>query len=422
METNLGSGGDHCIQPMELMDRPEGLTSESEDSSESEFSETLGDGDSDDSSSSSSDGGGYTTDCTTDSDSCNTFLDGVEKDLLESFHRDQKGNALARREATQRSASLSALDMLQNAADAEALDDSSQCQPVANNQRRTLARQRSARAIMDRMNSSKCFYFQDPNTAISTDPSTIERAASTIAKGELPFRNTTGDKSRDLSPRRTNRSMSTGALDESTKTIDYGQSPETCLRDVLQGLKYLPASDEYFLDINATRLNRYSAEVARAVRAQDIAKLHQLHDSGVSFDACNSQGESLVHLACRRRNAELLNFLINEANVSLKVRDDWGKSPLHEMAWNGRPKEGDFFPAVKLILEKEPELLFAKDKRGSSPLQYVPKDSWNEWCHFLKASKVWIRCKVQYIGFARSRDQLKKTLELAEAALGQYAQ
>lgn len=418
MGPTLGSGSNHSIQLMQLMETCEGLTSESEDASESEFSESL-DTDSDDSSSSNSNGGAYTTDYTSDSDSCNTFLDDVEKDLLESFHRDQKGNALARREATQRSASLSALDMLQNAEDTE--DDSSQGEPEAKNQRRTIARQRSARAIVERMNSSKCFYFQEPHGATPTDPSTIEIGGNTTAKSELPFEKVTPNKSRDLSPRRTNRSMSTGALDESTKTIDYGTSPEVCLQDLLRGLNYRPTSDEYFLEVNATRLNRYFAEVARAVRAQDIAKLRQLQQSGVSFDACNSQGESLVHLACRRRNTDLLKFLIEEANVSLKVRDDWGKSPLHEMAWNGRPREGNFFSAVKLILEKEPELLFAKDKRGSAPLQYVPKDSWNEWCHFLRTSKVWIRCKVQYIGFARSRDQLKKTLALAEAALGQYS-
>ena len=221
--------------------------------------------------------------------------------------------------------------------------------------------------------------------------------------------------------------MSTGALDSSTLTIDYGKSPEECLTHILQGLTYTATPDEFFLEINAARIHRYSGQAAKAVRAQDMDKLRQLQLNGVtSFDACNQQGESLVHLACRRRNTNLLRFLLLEAEVALQVRDDWGKSPLHEFAWNGRPNENgqsrtDFFAAVKLILDKAPALLFAKDKRGFCPLQYVPKDSWNEWNQFLVQNKVWIRCKVQFIAFAKSRDKLRKTLELAEAALKDFS-
>ena len=58
---------------------------------------------------------------------------------------------------------------------------------------------------------------------------------------------------------------------------------------------------------------------------------------------------------------------MNEAKVSIRVRDEGGRTPLHDAAWTDRPN----FDLVKIILKDSPELMFVKDDRRYSPLSYV---------------------------------------------------
>lgn len=113
----------------------------------------------------------------------------------------------------------------------------------------------------------------------------------------------------------------------------------------------------------------------------------------------------------------MLRFLVTKAKVSLRVRDDWGKTPLHELCWNSRPNSSSQFESIRLVLQKEPELLFCKDRRGFTPLQYVPKDCWNDYKTFFERNKKLIRAQIQLVGFRQSRERMRDTLERANSTL-----
>ncbi|CAB9503607.1 ANK [Seminavis robusta] len=200
-------------------------------------------------------------------------------------------------------------------------------------------------------------------------------------------------------------------------------SPHSLFLDIIKGITGIDLPDtywkNYFEEISDERVQAYSMETVRAARNQDVEALTRIYkEKGKGpLEACNKQGESIVHLACRRRNDALVSFLVGDAKVSLHVRDDWGKTPLHELCWNSRARSRGQFDSFRLLLKEAPELLFAKDSRGFTPLQYVPKESWKDWQRFLERYKKLIRCKVQLIGFVQSRTKLQETLERANSTM-----
>lgn len=144
-------------------------------------------------------------------------------------------------------------------------------------------------------------------------------------------------------------------------------------------------------------------------------------------DASNKFGESVVHIACRRGNLDVLRFLVANGG-SLTACDDLGRFPLHEVCWAAQPR----FDIVRVFLEEERRtnarrrrrhrrqaggggggsddggvdaeagaeadadadadsdadggeltMLLLADKRGCSPLRYVKPESWPLWHRFL---------------------------------------
>lgn len=84
-----------------------------------------------------------------------------------------------------------------------------------------------------------------------------------------------------------------------------------------------------------------------AARSVNLKLLKQFLRDGRNLDACNKFGESIVHIMCRRGSLEGLSFLVEKANVSLMVRDDFGRNPLHDAmnhAW---------FEEIDLILVRK---------------------------------------------------------------------
>jgi hypothetical protein len=139
----------------------------------------------------------------------------------------------------------------------------------------------------------------------------------------------------------------------------------------------------FFLEITQENINGYDLKKAAAVRDQDVNALRNMHGAGESLQVCNRFGESIVHAACRRGATPVLQFLTQEAGVSLKVIDDYGRTPMHDACWTNKP----VFELVEVLLEVCPELLFVADKRGYSPLQYVRREFWGVWCRFLDANE-----------------------------------
>lgn len=126
-------------------------------------------------------------------------------------------------------------------------------------------------------------------------------------------------------------------------------------------------------------IRSYSHDVIAAVRTQDVDKLRQFHESGRPLKCSNQFGESLLHMACRRGFLDVASFLINQADVTVKVRDDYGRTPMHDACWTCEPN----FELLELLLRECPSLLFLKDRRGHAPLEYARREHWNSYVHFL---------------------------------------
>lgn len=98
--------------------------------------------------------------------------------------------------------------------------------------------------------------------------------------------------------------------------------------------------------------------------------------------ASNRFGESVVHLATRRGSAPVLKFLLSHGG-SLRICDDYGKTPLHDAFWTAEPR----FDLVLMMLGLDWKLLRAADVRGATPLRYAKKGHWGGWCAFLDRVK-----------------------------------
>jgi hypothetical protein len=140
-----------------------------------------------------------------------------------------------------------------------------------------------------------------------------------------------------------------------------------------------PLTDTDFLPPTPEQIEAYSNDAVSAVRSSDVDSLRELLSAGHSLECCNRFGESLLHVACRRSNAEIVSFLLNEAGVSPRIRDDYGRTPLHDACWRGNPE----YEIVELLLSVEPRLAFVKDVRGHKPFQYARREHWGDWRKFL---------------------------------------
>jgi len=148
-----------------------------------------------------------------------------------------------------------------------------------------------------------------------------------------------------------------------------------------------PAKEEQMQPLHATEFLRpteeqiaaYSNDAVAAVRTSDINALRKIYEEGRTLGCCNRFGESLLHVACRRSNADVVSFLLKEAGVSPRIKDDYGRTPLHDACWRGNPE----YDIVELLLSEEPRLAFVKDVRGHKPFQYARREHWGGWKEFL---------------------------------------
>jgi len=149
--------------------------------------------------------------------------------------------------------------------------------------------------------------------------------------------------------------------------------------DALDGF-YLPVKDEF--------VQAWTNKITQAVRQHELQTLRDMHANGERLQACNRFGESIVHLCIRRGNPEILRFLIHDAGVSVRVCDDYGRSPMHDACWSlsggkGTGTNSNAYQMMALLLTECPMQLLIKDKRGSTPLAYVPRKQWAECNAFL---------------------------------------
>lgn len=143
------------------------------------------------------------------------------------------------------------------------------------------------------------------------------------------------------------------------------------------------SSDSFFHIHTQEQVDSYDHDIIAAIRSQDIQTLREMHQNGRLLTCCNNFGESLIHMACRRGFTEVVTFLLKEAGVSLRVRDDYGRTPFHDACWTCTPN----FELMDILIDTDPDLLLMSDKRGHSPLQYVRREHWPAWMEYLRRKK-----------------------------------
>lgn len=159
-------------------------------------------------------------------------------------------------------------------------------------------------------------------------------------------------------------------LNELRKVTPVGKSPRTFCSIQMY---------DTFEEWTPEQKKAYDKDAIAAIRSRDIATLRKWKEEGRVLQAANAYGESLLHMACRRDFLDVVTFLVEEAGHNLWIRDDTGRTPLHDACWTAYPSP----ELVSFILDKEPDLLLVSDKRGHTPLDYARKDHWQTWLdHF----------------------------------------
>ena len=99
-----------------------------------------------------------------------------------------------------------------------------------------------------------------------------------------------------------------------------------------------------------------------------------------ALDCCNRFGEGLLNMACRRGFTDTVKYLLSpDIQLNVRVRDDGGRTPLHDACWYPEPQ----LEVCSLILQQDPSLFLVADKRGYTPFQYARKSDWHVWRQFL---------------------------------------
>jgi hypothetical protein len=134
-----------------------------------------------------------------------------------------------------------------------------------------------------------------------------------------------------------------------------------------------------FPEISDDELSSYANDVVTATRENDLETLRQIHESGRSLNCCNRFGESILHMACRRGYTEIVKFMLYEANVSVRIKDDCGRTPFHDACWNRNTN----FEILDMLMKEDPLLFLVSDNRGSTAFEYARQEHWPVWRKFL---------------------------------------
>ena len=167
-------------------------------------------------------------------------------------------------------------------------------------------------------------------------------------------------------------------------TFEFQGSPQQYLMAILKERGYpsqrIPnAETGYQCKPNSLELASFGTEVVKAVNSGDVTKLNALLGCGLSPNPCNSFGDFIIHLVCRRNNFAVLQCFVDHG-CNLQVCDSFGRTPLHCVAW-----AGEFCTqSAELILDTDTSQILVEDKRGQCPLEYVRKEQWPEWIDFLR--------------------------------------
>jgi len=219
---------------------------------------------------------------------------------------------------------------------------------------------------------------QLPRTIINGEVVTRVLSSNEIITNTSPLKDKTFGSDSDLI-----KKLSTSKLGHGSDLDDM--HPHHLLINILREkgcsarVRKSSSLNDFFLEVTDEGIAAFDQDVARAVREKNISFLRERKSSGKTLQCSNRFGESLVHMACRRGFTEVVQFFIKEGEVSLRVKDDFGRTPLHDACWSAEPN----FGLMELLISHDPDLLMIEDVRGHSPFSYARKHHWVSWKKFL---------------------------------------
>jgi hypothetical protein len=153
-------------------------------------------------------------------------------------------------------------------------------------------------------------------------------------------------------------------------------------------LQVRPAMElqDFFRSITEEQMAAYNMDIVSACRRNDVGALREfLQTRGrESLNCFNRFGEGLLNMACRRGFKEIVQFLLSdEVCLGVHVRDDYGRTPMHDTCWNPEPQ----LEICAWIMAEDPCLFLIADSRGYTPFQYARKSDWLVWRKFLFSNR-----------------------------------
>lgn len=149
----------------------------------------------------------------------------------------------------------------------------------------------------------------------------------------------------------------------------------------------IPCVAAYFNEPTPLQCASYGGKLVEiCTNGKDEAGLREMLASGLSPNACNMHGETIMHKVCRLGHYNMLKIFL-EYGGHIQICDAQGRTLLHDTCWGARPSVRIF----TLLLLNDPNLLFTADCRGATPLEYVRKEDYKNWINFFQTygEKLW---------------------------------
>ena len=185
------------------------------------------------------------------------------------------------------------------------------------------------------------------------------------------------------------RPVSAPNLLDLTLEIDDNMNPDDCLRKIMSDMYGVKVKsrralelENFFTAPTEAQMSSYGTDVVAATRSNDVRQLQVFcEERGADSLHCyNRFGEGLLNMACRRGFREMAAFLLNDpVNLPVRIRDDYGRTPIHDACWHPEPQ----LDIVFWLMQRDPALFWVADKRGFTPFQYARESHWKVWCQFL---------------------------------------
>lgn len=173
---------------------------------------------------------------------------------------------------------------------------------------------------------------------------------------------------------------------------DKYESPQTLLETMISergyGTKKTKAVETSFrVTPTPYELASYNSASIHAVKTdRSDMELREMLQAGLSPNACQRNGDSLFHMACRLGKHQHVRTLL-EYGADLHVCSSLGRTVLHDACYGQRPS----FQTFALIVKQDPSLLFMMDCRGLCPLEYIRTEHFVFWFEYLESNvdKFW---------------------------------